>query len=235
MREAITGGKIRVREIWIAKGKSSSRAGEIRQLARAHHIPVLSQNTMTLSRLLPDITHQGIVARVEPFSYTELTALTEHPLNNQALLIFLDHITDEGNLGAIIRTALFFGAQGLILPKDRSAGITARVLKRSSGACFHLPIARVVNLGRSLDDLKKLGFWIIGASGESRETIYDFDWKRPIALVLGNEQKGLSPSVQKRCDQVVAIPASGPAESLNVAVAGGILMNHYSRIFHISN
>jgi len=229
VREAVTGGQIRVKEIWIAKGKSSFRAGEIRRLAREHNIPVLTQKTMTLSRLLPDITHQGIVALVEPFSYTELTSLTDHHPKNKALLILLDHITDEGNLGAIIRTALFFGAQGLILPKDRSAGITARVLKRSSGACFHLPIARVVNLGRTLDELKKRGFWVIGASGGSRESIYDFDWKRHIALVLGNEQKGLSPSIQKRCDQVVAIPASGPAESLNVAVAGGVILSEILR------
>ena len=229
MREAVISGQTRVKEIWIADRKKSFRAGEIRRLALEKNIPVLTQKTVTLSRLLPDITHQGIVALVEPFSYTELTSLTDLHPKKQALLILLDHIVDEGNLGAIIRTSVFFGAHGLILPKDRSAGITARVLKRSSGACFHIPIARVVNLGRALDGLKKKGFWIIGASGGSRESIYDFDWQRHIALVLGNEQKGLSPSMRKRCDQLVGIPVSGPAESLNVAVAGGVILSEILR------
>jgi 23S rRNA (guanosine2251-2'-O)-methyltransferase len=229
VREAVTGGQTRIREIWVAEGKKTLRTGEILQMAKEKNIPVIIKKNEELSRSLPGISHQGIVALVEGFSYCELSRLTDTRPKNQALLIALDHITDEGNMGAIIRTAVFFGANGLIIPKDRSAGITASVVKRSSGAWMHLPIARVVNLGRALDTLNKKGFWIIGTSGEGRESIYNFDWNRDIVLVLGNEQKGLSQSVDKRCHEIVGIPVSGPAESLNVAVASGVILSEVTR------
>ncbi len=229
VREAVRQGKTHVKEIWIAEGKTSSRAEEICQIADQKNIPVLIKKSIEISQLLPDTAHQGMVARVEPFSYTELTRLTDTQRKTPALLIVLDHITDEGNLGAIIRTAVFFGAHGLIIPKDRSAGITANVLKRSSGTCFHLPIVRVVNVGRALDTLKKKGFWIIGAAGDGPASIYGFDWNRDVALVLGSEQKGISQTVQKRCDEIVSIPGSGLAESLNVAVAGGVILSEIVR------
>jgi 23S rRNA (guanosine2251-2'-O)-methyltransferase len=229
VREAVAGGQVPIREIWVAAGKKTPRTGEILQMAKDKNIPVIIKKHEVLSRLLPDISHQGIVALVEEFSYCELSRLTQTRPKNQALLIALDHITDEGNMGAIIRTAVFFGAQGLIIPKDRAAGITANVVKRSSGAWMHLPVARVVNLGRALDTLKNKGFWIIGTSGESRELIYNFDWNRDAVLVLGNEQKGLSRSVRKRCHEIVGIPVSGHAESLNVAVACGVILSEVIR------
>jgi len=229
VREAVVHGLTHVKEIWIAEGKKSPRAGEICQIAEQKNIPVLPKKNIELSQLLPDTSHQGIVALVEPFSYSELNRLTDTHRKTPALLIVLDHITDEGNLGAIIRTAVFFGAHGLILPRDRSAGITANVLKRSSGTCFHLPIARVVNMGRALDALLRKEFWIIGAAGDGPESVYGFDWNRDVALVLGSEQKGLSRTVQKRCHEIVRIPGSGLAESLNVAVAGGVILSEIVR------
>ena len=229
MREAITGGQTRIREIWVAEGKKTLRTEKLLQMAKEKNIPVIIKKNEELSRSLPDIAHQGIAALVKGFSYCELSRLTDIRPRNQALLIALDHITDEGNMGAILRTAVFFGVNGLIIPKDRSAGITANVIKRSSGAWMHLPIARVVNLGRALDTLEKKGFWIIGASGEGRESIYGFDWNRDVVLVLGNEQKGLSPSVRKRCQEIVGIPVTGPAESLNVAVACGVILSEVIR------
>ena len=135
----------------------------------------------------------------------------------------------EPLMGAIIRTAEFFGARGLIIPKDRSAAVTAKVRKRSSGAYVHLSISRVVNLGRALDLLKKRGFWIIGASEESRESVYAFDWNRDVVLILGNERQGLSQSVRRRCHQIVRIPVSGHTESLNVAVATGAILSEIAR------
>lgn len=224
MREALIHGKSQIREVWVVERKRSSRTREILQIAKERDIPVLVKDNTALTRLLPGISHQGIAALVEEFTYVELDHLAAVHPKKQALLVALDHITDEGNLGAIIRTAVFFGAHGLIIPKDRSAGISAKVLKRSSGAHVHLPIARVVNMGRALDLLKKRGFWIIGASGESRSAIYEFDWNRDVVLVLGNEQRGLSRSVRKQCHHVVSIPVSGHAESLNVAVAGGVIL-----------
>jgi 23S rRNA (guanosine2251-2'-O)-methyltransferase len=180
---------------------------------------------------MPDTSHQGILALAEKFVYTDLDHIISISLRDadKALLIALDHITDEGNLGSLIRTAEFFGAHGLIIPKDRSAGVTSNVLKRSSGACVYLPITRVVNMVRTLGLLEKKGFWIIGTSGKGTKSITRFDWNRDLVLILGNEQRGLSRSVLKYCHQVVNIPSWGNVESLNVAVAGGVILSEISR------
>jgi len=231
VREALIQERIRIEELWVAEGKKSVRTKEILRISRERNIPVRIKKGTELSRILPDVTHQGIVALVEEFTYSELDHLANIPLRKQGetLLIALDHMTDEGNLGALIRTAAFFGAHGLIIPKDRSASVTSKVFKRSSGACVYLPIARVVNMGRALDLLEKTGCWIIGASGESPESIYDFDWNRDLVLILGNEQRGLSRSARKRCHQEVSIPSLGHGESLNVAVASGVILSEIIR------
>jgi len=171
------------------------------------------------------------VALSERFTYFDIDHLIDASAKGPgyALIVAADHITDEGNLGALIRTSAFFGADGLILPKDRSAKVTVRVSKRSSGAFIHLPVAQVVNLGRTLDQLDKEGFWIIGASEEGTESIYQFDWRRNLVLVLGSEDRGLSPSVRSRCHQIVSIPHAGPVASLNVAVASGVILYEIAR------
>ena len=180
---------------------------------------------------MPDMAHQGIAAISKKFIYSKLDDLISVSMSKKkhALLLVADHITDEGNLGAIIRTAAFFGAHGLIIPKDRSASINDRVIKRSSGAHFHLLISMVVNLGSALDQLNKGGFWIVGASGESSESINSFDWNRDVVLILGREDKGLTYSVRKRCHQLVSIPGAGTVESLNVSVACGIILSEILR------
>ena len=231
VREALAHGPVRIKEVWIAEGKKPARTEEIIRIAEERKIPIRLRRGSELSQLLPDIAHQGIVALAEKFIYSAVDHHMEISFKNkhQRLLIAADHITDEGNLGSLIRTAAFFGVHGLILPKKRSAAVSAQVLKRSSGAYVHLPIARVVNLGRALDLLKRKGFWVIGASGESRESIYQFDWKRDLVLVFGNEQRGLTRTVRDCCDQLVGIPASEHVESLNVGVAGGVILSEIFR------
>jgi 23S rRNA (guanosine2251-2'-O)-methyltransferase len=231
VREALAHGPVWIKEVWIAEGKKTARTEEIIRIAEERKIPIRLRRGPELSQLLPDIAHQGFVALAEKFTYSDVDHLIDISLKNkdQGLLIAADHITDEGNLGSLIRTAAFFGVHGLILPKKRSAAVSAQVLKRSSGAYVHLPIARVVNLGRALDVLKGNGFWIIGASGESRESIYRFDWKRDLVLVLGNEQRGLTRTVRDCCHQLVGIPVSGHVESLNVGVAGGVILSEIFR------
>ena len=194
-------------------------------------IPVFFKERNYLDDLMLDVAHQGIAALTEMFVYSKLDDLIKNSVNdkNHALLLAADHITDEGNLGAIIRTAAFFGAHGLLIPKDRSAAVTERVLKRSSGAYIHLPISRVVNMGSALDRLNKAGLWIIGASSESGEKINNFDWNRDAVLIMGSEDRGLTHSVKKRCHQMVFIPGSGKVESLNVSVACGIILSEISR------
>jgi 23S rRNA (guanosine2251-2'-O)-methyltransferase len=216
-----------VERIWIAEGKHSPRAQEIISLADKNAVPLHFKNISDLDQLLPDVTHQGIIAFAKEFQYINLGQLIHDSshASGHALLIAADHITDEGNLGALIRTAAFFGSHGLIIPKDRSAQVTEQVRKRSSGAYLRLPIARVVNLGRTLDTLSEKGFWIIGAAGEGVETIYQCDWKKDVVLVLGREDKGLTDLVKKHCHQMVRIPGTGAINSLNVSVAGGVILS----------
>jgi 23S rRNA (guanosine2251-2'-O)-methyltransferase len=231
VRESLRKPRLRIEEIWVAEGRGSDRIKEVLQIAEKQGIPVRLKKREAIDAILPDIAHQGIVALAEKFEYSDLSHVMELALRNtaEALLIAADHITDEGNLGSLIRAAAFFGAQGLVLPKRRSAAVSVKVLKRSSGACLYLPISRVVNLARALDQLREKGFWIIGASEKSAESIYEFDWQRDIVLVLGNEQRGLSPSVQKRCDQVVKVPSFGHVSSLNVGVAGAVILSEICR------
>ena len=231
VRETLIQGRVGIREIWIATGKKPGRIRDILRIAKEHDIPISFKEASELSRLLPDVAHQGIVAVAEDFAYADLDHIIEASLQGggHAILIVADHITDEGNLGALIRTAAFFGVHGLIIPGDRSARVSARILKRSSGGYLHLPIAKVVNIGRTLDLLKKKGFWIIGAAGEASTSIYRFDWGRDLALVLGNEKSGLSRPARKRCDEIVSIPSLGPVESLNVSVSGGIILSEIVR------
>lgn len=200
-------------------------------MAEGKGIPTQFKPPPILDKLLPETAHQGIVALAEGFSYVDLNTLVDRSLkaSDQALIVAADHITDEGNLGALIRTAVFFKAHGLVLPKDRSASVTEKVKKRSSGAYVHLPVARVVNLGRALDVLNSKGFWIIGTAGESRETIFQFDWNRNVVLVLGSEERGISTSIRKRCHQMVCIPAYGQVGALNVSVAAGVTFSEITR------
>ena len=222
---------MRIDELWIAEGKRSDRAKEILRLAGQRGIPVKFKKGTVIDALMTDITHQGLVAMAREFSYADFSRIVDISLQDpgHALIIAADHITDEGNLGALIRTAAFFGAHGLILPKNRSARVTERVRKRSSGGYVHLPVARVVNLGRALDTLNLKGFWIIGAAVEGPESIYGFDWKRDLVLVLGSEDRGLSRTVRTRCHQLVSIPAYGDLGSLNISVAGGIILSEIVR------
>ncbi|MBW1996340.1 MAG: 23S rRNA (guanosine(2251)-2'-O)-methyltransferase RlmB [Deltaproteobacteria bacterium] len=230
-RMALSQGKVKIREILIKEGKKGPRSGEIIEMAAERGVDVKFVKGKKLDHLLPSVAHQGVVAVAEEFQYTPFEELVGEALKTPgySLLLVADHITDEGNLGSLVRTGAFFGVHGLVLPKDRSAKVTETVIKRSAGGWFSLPIARVVNLGRSLDELNRKGFWIVGASVEGSESIYEFDWNRDAVLILGNEAKGLSQSTAKRCHQLVRIPCAGPMDSLNVSVAGGIILAEIMR------
>jgi 23S rRNA (guanosine2251-2'-O)-methyltransferase len=231
VRETLKGPTGVLQEIWIAQGKQSARTEEILTLAASQSIPVYFKQESHLAELFEHIAHQGIVGITKVVLYGDLHQVVRHALEKgpSALLLAADHVTDPGNLGALIRTAAFFGCHGLIIPRDRSAGITAATLKRASGAHLKLPVARVTNLGRTLDELSRKGFWIVGTAGEAPVSLYDFDWRRPLVLVVGSEQKGLGPSVRKRCHELVRIPSPGGVESLNVSVAGGAILSEICR------
>lgn len=231
VRESLAKTPEHLREVWVGLSRKGARAEEIARLGAEMGVPVQFKDLREIEALMPGAAHQGFVAFSEAFSYMHLEDLIEKSRRapGHGLLIVADHITDEGNLGALIRTAAFFGAQGLILPKDRSAKVTGKLLKRTSGAHASLPISQVVNLGRALDLLAENAFWVIGAAGEAEESIYHFDWKRDAVLVLGSESKGLSHSVRDRCHALVRIPGSGQVESLNVSAAGGVILSEIMR------
>ncbi len=231
VREAIFNNRNSIVEIWVDHEKSSQRIKEITGLAEKHNIPVFEKDNSTLDMVLPGTNHQGIAALTEGFNYTELTDLinASTSLKGKRLFIAIDHITDEGNLGAILRTAAFFGVNGIIIPKDRSARVSGAVMKRSSGGHAHVPVSLVVNLGRAIEMLDESGFWIIGTSGEGKQTIYDFTFTGDILLILGNEEKGISPIILKRCHQTLKIPSSGKIDALNVSVAAGVVISEIMR------
>ncbi len=215
-----------IKEIWLEEGKEKGRVNLIIKKARQLEIPVICKPKKELRQLFPDISHQGVVAVANDFSYSGLESIISRIKNSAdfGLIMAVDHITDEGNLASLIRTSAFFGAHGLIIPKKRSAKVSYKVIKRASGTHLMIPICQITNLGRTLDTLDKEGFWIIGSGGEGDVSLFDFDWARDVVLVMGNEQKGLSEGIRKRCHAVIRIPSVKGVESLNVGVAAGAIL-----------
>lgn len=181
---------------------------------------------LRLSQMTQGANHQGIVAQVAAYTYTELESLVEQAKASarRPVIVAADGITDPHNLGAIIRSAEAIGAQGMIIPQRRAVGITSTVAKVAAGALENLPIARVINLGRSLDYLKKQGFWTYGLAAEAAQPIHTTDFSAPVVLVVGAEGCGLSLSVQNLCDQLVSIELQGKTPSLNASVATGMAL-----------
>ncbi len=226
-----------IKEIYLIKENRSARIEKIIKIAYLKNIPVHFLDSSDMLHSFRNLSHQGVLALLHEFQYKSLDNVIADVFRKQGrgLLIAVDHITDEGNLGSIMRTAGFFSADGLIIPKDRSARISARVLKSASGVHNRLSVVRVVNLARCLTVLSKNGFWVIGTGIHGR-SVYEFDWDMDIVLVLGNEQKGISPSIKRICHDIVGIPSPNRIDSLNVAVAEGIILSEiYRQMSHLSS
>lgn len=163
--------------------------------------------------------HQGIILDIKDFIYCDLNSLLKYDK-----LLILDHIEDQHNLGAIIRTAEAAGLKGIVIPKDRAAEVTDTTIKTSAGTVFKMDIARVTNIARFIDDIKKEGFWITGTSLNAETDFKDVDYSGKMAIVIGNEGKGMSPLVESKCDYLVKIPMRGTTNSLNASVAAGIMI-----------
>lgn len=163
--------------------------------------------------------HQGVMLKVQPYVYAELADIVAAAGEGSALVIVLDHVTDEGNFGAIVRTAEVVGATGVVIAKARAARVGVGAYKTSAGAVMHLPIAQVSNLASALDELKAAGFWAAAATEHAEQTIWDAPLQGRIALVMGSEGSGISRLVQEHCDFDFKLPQRGNIESLNVAQA----------------
>lgn len=194
--------------------------------AKAHGVVVDEADPRRLNQIAQGQNHQGIIAQVAAYDYWELESLIAHAKAQSVrpVLLAADSITDPHNLGAIIRSAEALGAQGLVIPQRRAAGITSTVTKVAAGAVEHFPIARVVNLRRALEILKAENFWIYGLSAEASRAIHMVEFNDATVLVVGAEGDGLSMGVQQSCDSLVSIPLAGKTPSLNASVATGMAL-----------
>ena len=222
VREAVESGQA-LERVAIARGRHGERLQEIVEACRRRNIPVRFVEREELDRLAGDVRHQGVVALTGAQSYRRLEDLLTSA-KKPGLLVALDGVEDPRNLGAILRTAHCAGADGVIIPERRAAGLSDTVAKTSAGATAYLPVARVTNLGRALDELKEAAYWIVGLEEKAEQSYDQVDLKDSIVLVLGGEGRGLHELIRKKCDFLVSIPTFGKISSLNVSVAAGIVL-----------
>jgi 23S rRNA (guanosine2251-2'-O)-methyltransferase len=210
----------------VAKGRHGDRLEELVRLARQKGIPVRFEERVQFDRTAGTREHQGVVA----FVAASPTVIFEDLLKPRdlhaapGLLVLLDGVEDPQNLGAIVRTSLAAGAQGVVIPERRAAGLTETVARASAGALAHLPVARVTNLPRAMEEMKEAGYWLVGLDERAEKRHTEVDFKVPVGVVLGGEGKGLHALVRERCDFLVSIPTTGPVRALNVSVAAGIVL-----------
>ena len=214
--------------IEIAKGRQDTRVEEIVQLARKQGVPVRFEDRGQLDRLANSKDHQGVVALAAARAAASLEDILAHA-NGAAhgqlgLIVLLDGVEDPHNLGAIIRTTLAAGAHGVVIPERRAAGLTDTVARASAGALAHLPVAKVTNLVRTMEELKEAGYWLVGLDEQADKNYTEVDYTSPVGIVLGSEGQGLHELTRKRCDFVVSLPTTGPVKSLNVSVAAGVVL-----------
>src|SRR5580704_17096452 len=210
----------------IAKGSHGNRIEDLVRLARKLAIPVRFEERIQLDRTAGTREHQGVVAFVAASPVTSFEDLLrprgEHGV--PGLVVLLDGVEDPQNLGAIVRTSLAAGAQGVVIPERRAAGLTDTVARASAGALAHLPVARVTNLSRAMEEMKEAGYWLVGLDERADKKYTEVDFKVPVGIVLGGEGKGLHALVRERCDFLVSIPTAGPVRALNVSVAAGVVL-----------
>ena len=222
VEEALAAGRPLDR-IVVARGRHGDRVEEIVQKAKSRGVPVRFEDRQQLDRLAGTRDHQGIAALVAAKRAVEIEDLIAANHGN-GLLVLLDGVEDPHNLGAIVRSSLAAGAQGVVIPERRAAGLTDTVERASAGALAHLPIARAKNLVRAMEEMKEAGYWLVGLDERAEKNYTEVDLKGAIGLVLGGEGEGLHELTRKRCDFLVSIPTTGPVRSLNVSVAAGVIL-----------
>lgn len=223
--EALRSGE-NIDKIYLAKGETDKTLGHIASRAREKGIVVVEADRRKLDGMSRTHAHQGVIALAAMREYVSVQSLLDaaNQKGEAPLLVVCDEISDPHNLGAILRTAECAGAHGVIIPKRRSAGLTAIVGKTSAGAVSYMPVARVANLPATLEELKKKGVWIYGTAAEGTTSLYDADLKGAAAIVIGSEGSGMGRLVREKCDFLVSIPMKGRISSLNASAAAAILL-----------
>ena len=223
--EALRSGTA-IDKIYLAKGETDKTLGHIASKARAAGIVVVEADRRKLDNMSRTHAHQGVIALAAVREYVTVDSILQAAADKgeAPLLVVCDEISDPHNLGAILRTAECAGAHGVIIPKRRSAGLTAIVAKTSAGAVSYMPVARVANIPSLLKDLKKQGVWVFGTAADGNTTLYNADLKGPAAIVIGSEGDGMTRLAAENCDFLVSIPMKGHISSLNASAAAAILL-----------
>ena len=227
--EALRAGHA-VHEVFLLKGMEKKYAEEFEGLCSSEGIPIYYSDKTAMDRRSESGRHQGVIATADAWEYAQLEDILVNAANRgePPFLILLDGIMDPHNLGAVIRTANMAGAHGVVITKDRAAALTPAVAKASAGAIYYTPVARVTNMSRTVEQLKKEGVWVAAADMDGG-SVFDADLSGPIALVIGNEGKGVARLVKEKCDFTVSIPMVGRISSLNASNAAAILMYEVRR------
>ena len=228
--EALRAG-VTIDKVFIARGETDRTLRHIASTARAAGAAVVDADKRKLDAMSVTHAHQGVIAQAACAEYVTVGDILEiaRQRNEAPLIVLCDEISDPHNLGAIIRTSEAVGAHGVIIPKRRSAGMTATVAKASSGAVYHIPVARVTNLTSAIIELKKAGIWLFEASSNGKTPLWESDLTGPAAIVIGSEGAGVSRLVGKNCDFSISIPMYGRISSLNASVSAAILMYEAAR------
>jgi 23S rRNA (guanosine2251-2'-O)-methyltransferase len=224
--EAVRAGRRPIDSITILETARPDRIKSLLELARLKRIPVHRVPRLTVGG---EARHQGVIARIAAARYADAEQLLDGlearvKSSDPPLVVCLDGIEDPRNLGSILRTAECAGVHGLFVPERRATGLTDVVAKVAAGALEYVPVARVVNLVRLIEQMKARNIWVVGAAGDAKQLYTDWDWKLPSAIILGNEGRGLHRLVRENCDTLVRIPVAGHLDSLNVSVAAGVLL-----------
>jgi len=210
--------------VGVAKERHDLRLQRVVEECRRQGVAVRFVGRAELDRMAGNNGHQGIVAVTSAKQYTELDDVVAAKRGGYSLIVVLDGIEDPHNLGAILRTADAAGADGVVIPERRAVGVTGTVAKASAGASAHLPVAKVTNIARTLEDLKARSIWIVGLDERGKQPYDSIDYNMDCAIVLGAEGKGVHDLVAKKCDFLVSIPMLGKVPSLNVSVAAGVVL-----------
>jgi len=223
---ALTQAPQSIIEIWLDLNRHDKRIVEIHQLVKKQQLPHHEVTRQQLDHLLPGTKHQGVIAHCKMpgvLMESDLFALIDG-LNKPALLLILDGVQDPHNLGACLRSADGAGVNAVIIPKDKSVGLTPVVAKVASGALHNVPVVQVTNLARTMEQLKKAGIWLVGMDDKGEQILYQVDLTMPVAIAMGAEGAGLRRLSKEKCDFLVKLPMTGVVESLNVSVASGICL-----------
>ena len=215
-----------INKLFVTKGEKHGSINKILAIAKERKIIIVEKDKKQMDEMAQEENYQGVIAIVPPYEYVEIEDILEYAKQKQEdpFILILDGIEDPGNLGSIIRTAETAGVHGIIIPKRRAASVNSTVNKVSAGAVEYMNIARVTNISDAIEKLKQNGLWICGTSIDANKYYYNQDLTGPLAIVIGNEGKGIGEKVKNNCDFLVKIPMKGKIGSLNAGVSTGIIV-----------